>query len=128
MDVRMLEADANELRQVLGLDPDRQPPLVERFVVDIADAYARHAQPVLVGIERADRLAEGLADAVSAVGTNSHVHADFPRARIEADRMIGGCEDDTFDAATVTGVEHIVAADNIGLVDGVPRTFDGVAA
>src|SRR5262245_32645640 len=75
MDVRMLKPDSNKLCQILWLDPDRQPPFVERLVVDVADADARHAQPVLVGIERADRLAEGLAHAVAAVGTYGHIHA-----------------------------------------------------
>src|SRR5215203_6034290 len=43
-DVGMLEPDTNELHQILGLDPDRQPPPVDRGVGDVADAEAGHAQ------------------------------------------------------------------------------------
>ena len=77
----MLEPDADELHQVVRLEPDRQPPLVERRVADIADAQAGDAQAVLVGIERAERLAEGLADAVAAVRAHRDVDADAFCAR-----------------------------------------------
>src|SRR3954453_1586860 len=61
--VGVLEADAHQLGEVFGAHPDREPSLVERFVTDIADAQTEHAQPVLVSVERAQRLAERLADA-----------------------------------------------------------------
>ena len=61
----MLEPDADELHQVFRLEPDRQAALVERRVAEIADAQAGDAQAVLVGVERADRLAERLAHAIA---------------------------------------------------------------
>src|SRR5215813_3874517 len=128
MDVRMLKPDANELCQVLWLDPDRQPPLVERLVVDIADANARHAQPVLVGIERADSLAKCLAHTIAAVWTHSHIHTDLPVARIEADRVIGRGKDDALGTGPVCRLEHVVAANDIGFMDGVPRALDRKSA
>src|SRR5947207_1579852 len=124
----MLKPDANELRQVLGFDPDRQPPLVERFVIDIADTDAGHAQPVLFRIERAERLAERLAHAVAAIRAYSDINPDLPGARIETDRMIGRCKHQALDAGAVRGFEHIVTADDIGFVDRLPRTFDRMAA
>jgi hypothetical protein len=56
LNVGMLEADADELHEVLGLEPDREPPVIERGIAEVADAQAGDAQPVLVGIERARRL------------------------------------------------------------------------
>lgn len=47
------EPDLHELEQVVWPDPDREPPGVDRQVVDIADADAGHADAVLVGIHRA---------------------------------------------------------------------------
>jgi hypothetical protein len=46
----MLEADADELHEVLGLEPDRQPPVIEMGIAEVADAQEGDAQPVLVGI------------------------------------------------------------------------------
>ena len=63
----MFEADADELNQVLGLDPDRQAALVNRPVVDVADADRQHPQTELVGIERAERLAEHLAYGIARI-------------------------------------------------------------
>ena len=44
---------------------------------DIADAQAGHDHAVLVGVERAQRLAERLADAIAAVGPHRDVGADL---------------------------------------------------
>src|SRR5262245_32108060 len=82
-DAGVLEADADELYQVLWLDPDRQPALVDRRVSDIADADAGDAQPVLVGVEGAQRLAERLAHAVARVWPHRGARADATVARIE---------------------------------------------
>ena len=51
MNVGMLEPDAHQLRQIFRLNPDRQTPLVDRRIGDIADAQTGDAQAVLVGIE-----------------------------------------------------------------------------
>src|SRR4051812_25441030 len=82
MDVGMVEPDPAELHQVFRLQPDREPAMVQRFVAEIADPQARHADAVLVGIERADRLAKRLADAVAAVRAHRHVGADAVMPRI----------------------------------------------
>src|SRR6516164_1795882 len=76
MDGGMFKPDPAELNEVLGLEPDRQPAVIERLLAEIADAQASHLQPVFVGIERAGRLAKGLADAVAAVRAGGHVGAD----------------------------------------------------
>src|SRR4051794_9221608 len=128
MDVGMFEPDAAELDQILGLQPDRQPAPVERLVAEIADAEAGHLQPVLVGVERAERFAEHLADAVAAVGTWLHVIVDLAMARIKTDRMVRRSEDNALDALATGGLKEVVAADDVGLQDVVPRPFDRIAA
>src|SRR5580692_9040623 len=87
MDAGMLQPDPAELHQVLRLQPDRQPAMVERLFAEIADPDAGDFHAVLVGIKRAERLAERLADAVAAVGPRRHVGADPVMARIKTDRM-----------------------------------------
>jgi hypothetical protein len=49
---------------------------------------------VLVGVKRADRLAERLADPVAGIRADRRVDADRVVARVEADGVIGGGEDD----------------------------------
>ncbi len=88
MDIGMIKPDPAQLHQVFRLQPDRQPSMIERLVAEIADPKARHAKPVLVGIERAERLAECLADAIAAVGPRRHIGADAVMPRIEADRVV----------------------------------------
>src|SRR5260370_30416190 len=68
MDVGMIEPDPAQLHQIFRLQPDRQPAMIERLVAEIADPDTSDPEPVLVGIERADRFATHLADAVAAVG------------------------------------------------------------
>src|SRR3546814_39703 len=43
-EVGFLEADADQLYQVVGLQPDRQPALVDRLVAEIADANTERAE------------------------------------------------------------------------------------
>ena len=124
----MVEPDPEELHEVARRDPDRQATHVERPRADIADAQAGHADPVLVGIERAQCLAEHLADAVAAVGTHGQVGADALLARIEADRMVGRSEDHALHAGLARRLEDVVAADDVGLQDLVPRSLDRMAA
>ena len=83
---------------------------------------------MFLGIERAERFAERLADAVTAVRAHRHIDADALVARIEADGVIGGGEYHALDAGAAGGLEQIVSADDIGLQDHVPRAFDRVAA
>src|SRR5262249_31194854 len=48
-DIGVLEADADELREILRRYPDREPTQVDRLVGEIADADRGHAQAVLRG-------------------------------------------------------------------------------
>ncbi len=128
MDVGMLEPDPAELHHVLRLEPDRQPAMIERHLAEIADAQTSHLHAVLVGIERADRFPERLADAVAAVGPRGHVGADAVIAGIEADRVVRRGEHHALDALLARGLEQIVAADDVALQDIVPGTFDRIAA
>ena len=66
--IGMLDADGHELAEIARGDPDREPALVDGALVHVADADAEHAQPVLVGVEAAQRLAEYLGHAVAAIG------------------------------------------------------------
>src|ERR1700710_646954 len=102
--------------------------MVERRIAEIADAYTGHAKAILVGIKRADGFAEHLADAVAAVGTSGDVGADAVVPRIEADRMVRGGEHHALDALLPRGLEQVIAADDVGLQDIVPGTFDRIAA
>ena len=111
-----------------GFSQIDEPAVIERHLAEIADPQAGDAKPVLVGIERADRFAEHLADAVAAVGARGDVGADPVMARIEADRMVGRGEHHALDALLPRRLEQIVAADDVGLQDLVPGAFDRIAA
>src|SRR4029453_1287099 len=128
MDTGMIEPDAAELHQIFRLQPDRQAAMVERHLAEIADPDAGHAEPMLVGIERADRFAEHLADAIAAVGARGDVGADPVMARIEADRMVRRGEPHALDAFFARGLEQIVAAEDVGLQDIIPGALDRIAA
>src|SRR5262245_13091931 len=128
MDAGVLQADADELHQVLGLDPDRQPPLVDRRIGDVADADAGDAQPIFEGVERAQRLAERLAHAVARVRPHRRVRPDAAAARIEADGVVGRGEDDALDAVPARRLEQVVAADDVGVEDRLPWPLDREAA
>src|SRR5436190_12664069 len=127
MDAGMFEPDAAELHEVIRLEPDRKPAVIERHVAEIADADAGHLQAVLVGIERAERFAKHLADTVAAVGPRGDVGSDAVMAWIEADRVVGRREHNALDALFVGRLEQIVAADDVGLMDLVPGAFDRIA-
>ena len=127
-DVGMLQHDAEELHDVLRRDPDRQAACIERPRADIADPETSHDHAVLVGIERAQRLAERLADAVAAVGAHRKVGADLAPARIEADRVIGRSEDHALDAGLPRRLEEVVAADDVGLQDRLCLLYTSDAA
>src|SRR5262249_31113884 len=87
-DFRMLKPDPDKLYKILGHDPDRQSPFVERLVIDIADANAGYPQPVFVGVECPECFAECLAHAVTAVRPHSHVDSDLLVPAIKSDRVI----------------------------------------
>ena len=128
MDGGMFQPDAAELHEIIRLEPDREPAVIERHVAEIADANARHLDAVLVGIKRAQRFAKHLADAVAAVGPRGDVGPDAVMARIEADRVVGRREHHALDAFFVGRLEQIVAADDVRLMDLVPGAFDRIAA
>src|SRR5438093_1047321 len=102
--------------------------MIERHLAEIADPDAGDAEPVLVGVERADRLAEHLADAVAAVRARGDVGADPVMARIEADSMVRRSEYHTLHALFARRLEQVIAADDVGLQDLVPGSFDRIAA
>src|SRR4029077_11734583 len=66
-DVGVLEADADELCQILRRYPYREPAQIDRRIAEIADADRGDAHAVLGGIERAKRLAERLRHAVARI-------------------------------------------------------------
>src|ERR1700722_16569958 len=83
---------------------------------------------MLVRIERPHRLAEHLADAVTAVRPRRYIGADPMMPRIEPDRVVRRREHDALDTLLARPLEQIVTADNIGLQDIVPRALDRIAA
>src|SRR5215475_1790268 len=98
MDRGMFKPDPAELNEIFRLEPDRQPPVIQRLVAEIADADAGHLDAVLVGIKRASRLAESLADPVTAVRARGHVGTDAVITRVKADRVVRRGEHDALDA------------------------------
>src|SRR5262245_48254167 len=82
-------------------------------------------RPVLVGVERAQRLAERLARAVARVWPHRFVRADPALARIEADRVVRRGEHHALDLGAARSLEQVVAADDVGAEDRLPRPFDG---
>ena len=79
---------------------------------------------MLVGVERGQSLAERLAGAVAGIRPHRLVHADATLPRIEADDMVRGCEHHPSDALATRGLEQVVATDDVGLQDGIPRSLD----
>src|SRR5205807_6880799 len=127
-DIGMLEPNPHELGIVARADPDRQPALVDRLLSEIPDTRAQHANSVLVGIEAGERLAEGLADAIAAVGPRHDAVVDLSLARIEADRVVAGGEDDALHAGAPRRLEDIVKADDVSLEDHRPLVLARDAA
>lgn len=78
--IRVLEADANELDKILRREPDRKPTRIDRRVTEISDANAGDAQPVLECVERGDRFAKGLACPIPGIGPHSGVDINSPVA------------------------------------------------
>src|SRR5215210_6758594 len=99
----MIESDPAQLHQIIRFEPDRKPAMIERLVAEISDPKAGDLQPMLVGIERADRFPEHLADAVPAVRTRGHVGPYPVMAGIEAYRMVRRRKHDPFDALFARG-------------------------
>src|SRR5689334_24872076 len=89
------QADADELIEVAWADPDRQAAHIGRLEVDIADADAHHFGAVFVGVERAKRLAERLAQAVARIRTRGHGMNELDRARVKSAGWIRRRADDT---------------------------------
>ena len=83
---------------------------------------------MLVGVERAQRLAEGLADAIAAVGPHREVGADLAFAAVEADGVVGRGEDHALHPRLARRLEEIVAADDVGLQDRIPWPLYGETA
>src|ERR1700726_1003660 len=88
MDVGVVEPDPAQLYQIFRLQPDREAAVVQRLLAEIADPDAGDFHSMLVGVKRADRFAEHLADAVAAVGPRRHVGPDPVITRIKSHRMV----------------------------------------
>src|SRR5688572_18523233 len=124
----MVDSDRDELRKVARRKPDGQAPLVERLGVDVADPHEEHLHAVLVGIEASQRLAEDLGYAIASVGPRVDAMVDGLVAPVEAHRMVAGGEDDALHLVPARGLEYVVAADDVRLVDRLPRAFHRVPA
>src|SRR5215213_10129268 len=95
--------------------------MIERRVAEVADADAGHAQPMLVRVHGAKRLAERLADTVTRVWPHRLAHADLSTTRIVPDRVVRGCEHDALDPRPARRLEQVVTANDVGLQDRLPR-------
>src|SRR6266705_2431329 len=127
-DARAIDSERHELREIARREPDREPPLVHRPRIDVADAHAHHFHSVLVGVEAAERLAERLRHAVAAVGLRDGAVIDGLVAAVEADGVVAGREHDAARAVPPRGLEGVVGADDVRAQDHLPRAFDGEAA
>src|SRR5258707_15607192 len=83
---------------------------------------------MLVGVKRTDRLTECLADSVPRVRAYGDVGADPAPARIEADRVVGRGKYDARHLGEPGGLEQVVATDDVGIQNGIPRPFHREAA
>jgi hypothetical protein len=79
---------------------------------------------VLVGVKRAQRFAERLADAIAGIRPDRRISPDPASAWIKADGVIGRGEHDALDAMPTGGLEHIVATDDVGGEDLFPWPLD----
>src|SRR6266571_8652943 len=127
-DAGAIDRDRHELREIARRKPDREPPLVHRPRIDVADAHADHFHSVLVGVEAAERLAERLRNAVAAVRLRGGAVIDGFVAAVEAGGVVARCENDAARAVAPRGLERIVGADDVRAQDHLPRAFDGEAA
>src|SRR5262249_22793430 len=127
-DLGVLEADADQLQEVLRRNPDRQPTPIDRRVAEIADADAGDAQSMLECIQRAVLLAEGLAHPITTTGPHGRVDRDASAARIKPDHVVRRGEPPPFAALPTRRLEQVIATDDVGLQDRVPRSFDREAA
>src|SRR5689334_5821632 len=112
-DLGMLDADRNELRDVARADPEREPPLVDRLGINVADPDHEDLHAVLVGVQAAERLAEYLRDAVAAVGLRIDAMVDRLVAAIEAHGVVARRKDDALHAIAPRRLEDVVAADDV---------------
>src|SRR5829696_2182998 len=94
MKIRRLDAAPHQLHAVLVAEPDRHLPPILRPLAERSDPQARDAEPVLVGIEAAQRLTEAFAHRIEAVRAHRLLRADRPIAAIETYHMVGGGIDD----------------------------------
>src|SRR5262249_53458436 len=127
-DLGVLEADADQLQEVLRRDPDRQPTPIDRRVAEIPDADAGDAQSMLECIKRAERLAEGLPHTITRTRSHGRLARDASGARIKTDHVVRRGEHHPFDALPTRRLEQVIATDDVGLQDRVPRSFDREAA
>src|SRR5829696_1795799 len=78
MKIRRLDAAPHQLHAVLVAEPDRHLPPILRPLAERSDPQARDAEPVLVGIEAAQRLTEAFAHRIEAVRAHRLLRADRP--------------------------------------------------
>ena len=120
LDLRMVDADRYQLRDVARADPDREAALVERLRIHVADPDRQHFEPVLVGVERAERFAERLGHAVAAVRPGLREMVDRLVAAVIPDRVVGRREHDSFHAVAARRLERVVPADDVRRQDERP--------
>ena len=116
----MIESDTDELGEVAVARPDAQAPLVDGLGEGVADAHRHHLEPVLVGVERPNRLAECLAHPVAAVRAHRDVDPDGLAARIETDRMHAARVDHALRTGLPGRLHDVVGADDVGAEDPLP--------
>src|SRR5450759_4865431 len=124
----MLDAYGHELRQVARRKPDRQPPLVYRRRIDVADAHQEHLHTVFVGVQAAHGLTEHLGHAIASVRLDVDAVVYGLLARIETDGMVGSGKQDALHPIPARGLEHVVATDDVGAEYAFPRALDRITA
>src|SRR3954452_22936952 len=89
MQLRRLDAAMDQLGDIAMALPGGEVAHLVGPGAAGADAQTGDGEPVLVGIEMSERLAEGLAQTVARVGAGLCRVVDALAAAVEADRMVG---------------------------------------
>ena len=88
-----------------------------------SDPDADDLEPVLVGIEAAEALAEDLADAVERVRAHRVVRADPLARRVHARRVVAAREDDAANAEPPCRLEDVVGGGEVRLEQMLERVL-----
>src|SRR5512134_1866008 len=68
MQIRLLDADGDKLSHVAPADPDGESTPIDRRMIHVAYAHAKHLHAIAVGVQAGERLVEDLGYAIATIG------------------------------------------------------------